>query len=220
MARKITIPVKALNTKVSGLLNTAKAPSHLLVLGHGAGAGMQHPFMDALAKALAARGISCLRYQFPYMEQGRKAPGSAKQAIQTVAAATAKAKLLAKGIPLLVGGKSYGGRMSSHAAAEGLLEGINGLVFFGFPLHAPGREGIERAAHLKSVKLPMLFLQGSRDKLARADLIKQVSKRKRKAKLILYEGADHSFKLLKSSGITADQMIERLAEDTAQWAKR
>ena len=128
MARKISIPVKSLDTKVSGLLTKAKAPSHLLLLAHGAGAGMQHAFMEGLAEALAIVQISTLRYQFPYMEQGRKAPGSAKQAIATVSAAFEKAKKLANGLPILVGGKSYGGRMSSQAAAEGLLDGAQALV--------------------------------------------------------------------------------------------
>ncbi|HEX9811925.1 MAG TPA: alpha/beta family hydrolase, partial [Burkholderiales bacterium] len=153
-------------TRVSGLLQAPADARACFVLAHGAGAGMTHPFMASIAEGLAMRGIATLRYQFPYVERGSKRPDSPKLAQATVRAAVTEAARLTPGVPFFAGGKSFGGRMSSRAQAETLLPGVRGLVFFGFPLHAAGRPSGERGAHLLDVRVPMLFLQGSRDKLA------------------------------------------------------
>jgi predicted alpha/beta-hydrolase family hydrolase len=150
---------------VSGLLMRPADSKWMLALAHGAGAGMTHPFMGALAEELASFGVATLRYQFPYMEGRKGRPDSPAMAAATVAAAVSTAADAAPDLPLLAGGKSFGGRMTSTAAAERLLHGVRGLVFFGFPLHPPKRPGTKRAEHLENVKMPMLFLQGTRDDL-------------------------------------------------------
>jgi predicted alpha/beta-hydrolase family hydrolase len=165
------------------------------VVAHGAGAGMKHPFMAAAARGLAGHGIATLRYEFPYMEQGSKRPDTPVVAKARVREAVEEAARRAPGLPLFAGGKSFGGRMTSQAQAEKPLSGVKGLVFLGFPLHAPGKPSEERAAHLAEVQVPMLFLQGSRDEFARLDLLQSVVKRLgRRATLELFEDADHSFK--------------------------
>lgn len=167
----------------------------MLVLAHGAGAGMSHPFLASLAEGLASRGIWTLRYQFPYMEAGTKAPDRPDVAQATVRAAAAKARELAPSLPLLAGGKSFGGRMTSGAQAAEAIPGVQGLVFLGFPLHPAGRPSTGRADHLAGIGVPMLFIQGTRDALADIELLPGVLKGLSTAKLILIEGADHSFKL-------------------------
>ena len=152
--------------QVSGLLQTPPKSHACYVLAHGAGAGMSHPFMADVANGLAERGIATLRYQFPYMEQGSKRPDAPKLAQATVRAAVVEASRLVPELPLVAGGKSYGGRMTSQAQAELPLPGVRGLVFLGFPLHPAGRPSDERGSHLFQVRIPMLFLQGSRDALA------------------------------------------------------
>jgi len=192
-----------------------------LLLAHGAGAGMRHPFLEKLAQEFAAVNIATLRYQFSYMEQRRRAPDSPAIATATVAAAMRTASEVAPGLPLLAGGKSFGGRMTSHAAAQGLLSNVRGLVFFGFPLHPPNKPGTKRADHLPKVPMPMLFLQGTRDTLADLTLLRPIcAKLGPRATLHIIESADHSFHVLKSSGRDDDAVLRHLAETTASWADR
>jgi uncharacterized protein len=189
----------------------------LLVLAHGAGAGMRHPFMGALAGELGARRIATLRYEFPYMAEGRRRPDPPRTAVATVRAAVAAAADEAPGLPLFAGGKSFGGRMTTLAAAEGGLD-VLGLVLVGFPLHPAGRPGTERARHLADVRLPMLFLQGTRDRLAEPALLEPVlSGLGERATVHVEEGADHGFHVLKRSGRTDAQVVASLAAAVAGW---
>lgn len=219
MARKIKIKVPALNEETSGIISIPSKAKTLLLLAHGAGAGMEHPFMNALADELAESNIATLRFNFLYMHKGGKRPDSPRIAHAALVAAKDRAVAYAKKykLKLIAGGKSFGGRMTSQAAAAGLLPEVERLVFFGFPLHATGRPGIERADHLKEIKQRMLFLQGTRDTLAQNDLIKKVCNARSKAKLIVMDGADHSFKMLKSSGKTQEDMIRQLAAQVSMW---
>src|SRR5690242_6261035 len=179
---------------VSGLLLRPAGARLLYVLAHGAGAGMRHPFLETVAQQLAEREIATLRYQFPYMERRASRPDPPAVAAATVRAAVAEAARAAPGLPLLAGGKSFGGRMTSTAQAEAPLPGVRGLVFLGFPLHPPGRAGDSRAEHLARVEIPMLFLQGDRDQFADLKLLKPVVKGLgERATLHLVEGGDHSF---------------------------
>ena len=204
--------------EVSALLLLPPKASCLLVMAHGAGAGMNHPFMSAMANELAAVGIGTLRYQFPYMEQRRGVPDPQPVLLATVAEAVKLAAKLAPKIPLFAGGKSMGGRMTSLAASEQILEGISGLVFFGFPLHPPKRPGIKRAEHLKLVRQPMLFLQGTRDELADLTLLRPICEGLgEQATLYIVEGADHSFHVLKRSGKTDAEVLAELARTVEAW---
>jgi uncharacterized protein len=195
----------------------------LLVLAHGAGAGMRHPFLQSVTEALAGQGVATLRYQFPYMTGGGRAarPDPPAVATATVRAAVETAAEQEPGLPLFAGGKSFGGRMTSTAAAESRLERVRGLVFLGFPLHAPGRPGTERAAHLAQVAVPMLFLQGTRDPLAGLDLMRPVCDHLgARATLHVVEGADHSFGVLKRSGRTNAEVVAELAGTISTWIIR
>lgn len=216
-ARKLTITVDA-DHKVSGLL-LAPAKAHACyVLAHGAGAGMAHPFMEAVAKGLAERGIATLRYQFPYMERGSKRPDTPKLAQATVRAAVAEAARLLPGVPLFAGGKSFGGRMTSQAQAAEPMPGVQGLIFLGFPLHPAGKPSDERAAHLSDVKVPMLFLQGSRDDLAHLDLLRPLVKRLgRRTKLEVFEDADHSFHVPARSGRKDAEVMADMLGTAVDW---
>jgi uncharacterized protein len=206
--------------EVSALLARPKDARWLLLLAHGAGAGMTHPFMEKLSADLAAVGIATFRYQFPYMEQRRRVPDPPAVLTATVVAAVQAARQTAPDLPLLAGGKSMGGRMTSHAAAQHPLDGVEGLVFFGFPLHPPNRPGTKRADHLAKVTIPMLFLQGTRDTLADLELLRPVcTKLGARATLHVIETADHSFHVLKSSGKTDADALHGLAETTVSWAK-
>jgi predicted alpha/beta-hydrolase family hydrolase len=206
--------------KVSGLLRVPRGAKALLVLAHGAGAGMRHHFMEDVANKLAALGIATLRYQFLYMERGLKRPDSETLLTATVRAAVAAAREQPPGLPLFAGGKSMGGRMTSIAAADEPLEGVRGLIFFGFPLHAAGRPGAERGKHLFKVRTPMLFLQGSRDTLADLRLLEPVCKGLGKnAELYVIEGGDHSFHMLKTSGRSDDQVLDEVVGKAAAWMK-
>jgi predicted alpha/beta-hydrolase family hydrolase len=207
--------------EVSGLLLQPEGARLLYVLAHGAGAGMRHPFLEAIAQRLAERGIATLRYQFPYMERRAGRPDPPAVAAAAVRAAVAEAAGVAPGLPLLAGGKSFGGRMTSTAQAEEPLPGVRGLVFLGFPLHPPGRPDDKRAEHLAQVQVPMLFLQGDRDEFADLELLQPVLKRLgARATLHLIEGGDHSFKVRKSAGRTADQVMNELAATIDGWATR
>jgi predicted alpha/beta-hydrolase family hydrolase len=193
----------------------------LLALAHGAGAGMTHPFMGRLADELAALGVATFRYQFPYMQQRRRVPDSPEVLTATVAAAVRAGSQAAPGLSLLAGGKSMGGRMSSQAAAQGLLGDVRGLVFFGFPLHPPKRPSTKRADHLAKVEVPMLFLQGTRDELADLSLLRPIiGKLGSRATLHIIDGADHSFHVLKKSGKTDAGVLQELAQTTAKWADK
>lgn len=182
---------------------------------------MAHPFLEKLAAELANVGVATLRYQFPYMEERRRVPDRPELLVSTVAAAVRLATEAAPGLPVLAGGKSMGGRMTSQAAAENLLGTAKGLVFFGFPLHPPNRPGTKRAEHLAKVNVPMLFLQGTRDTLADLTLLRPIcSKLGSRATLHIIPEADHSFHVLKKSGKTDTGVMTELAETTAAWATK
>lgn len=197
--------------EVSALITLPATPKAIYVFGHGAGAGMRHPFMGSVAVGLAQRQIAVLRYNFPYMEKGKKMPDFPAVAEKTVAAVIAVAHHKYKNLPLFVGGKSYGGRMTSQCLAKGSLEDVKGLLFFGFPLHPIGAPSVERAAHLSHISIPMLFLQGTRDKLADITLIEGVVNGLENASLVKIEGADHSFKGPKLDSVSL------LAEVSSRW---
>jgi uncharacterized protein len=206
---------------VSALLIRPQGARACYVLAHGAGAGMRHASMEAIAAGLAERGIATLRYQFPYMEKGGKRPDPPALAQATVRAAMAEAAKACAGLPLFAGGKSFGGRMTSQAQAKAPLDGVEGLAFFGFPLHAAGKPSSDRAAHLADVKIPTLFLQGTRDALADLSLLKPVVKSLgNKATLHLAEGADHSFHVLKSSGRNDREVLAEILDAFAAWADK
>ena len=206
--------------EVSALLLMPEKARWLLVLAHGAGAGMNHPFMEKLAGELAGVSVATLRYQFPYMEQRRRVPDAPAVLTATVVAAVRRAAEAGAGLPLLAGGKSMGGRMTSQAAAEHPLDGLRGLVFFGFPLHPPNRPGTKRADHLAKVTMPMLFLQGTRDTFADLQLLRAVcAKLGSRATLRVIETADHSFHVLKSSGRNDAEVLRELAETVVSWAE-
>ena len=205
--------------KVSALLMLPEEAKWLLVLAHGAGAGMRHKFMDHISGVLAGEGIGTLRYQFPYMENGSRRPDPKPILFATVRSAVSTAQKLAGGLPLLAGGKSMGGRMTSNASAEEPLIGVKGIVFVGFPLHPAGQPSTERSVHLQKVNIPMLFLQGTRDTLADLTLLKPVCKSLgKRATLHIIDGADHSFHVLKSSGTTEEDVLNELAKTTRNWA--
>ena len=203
---------------VSGLLLKPQDARAVLVLAHGAGAGMRHRFMESVAVKLAERGVATLRYQFPYMEKRIKRPDTETVLTDTVRAAMAAAKKVAGELPLFAGGKSMGGRMTSLAAAREPLEGVRGLIFFGFPLHAAGKPGAERGEHLAAVNAPMLFLQGSRDALADLKLLKPLCARLgKRAELFVIKDGDHSFHVLKSSGRSDEDALDEAVKKTLDW---
>ena len=216
MTREIVIETG--RGEVAGLLHIPSSASHILVFAHGAGAGMRRAFMESAASVLADNGIATLRYQFPYMQKqsGRPDPPAVLHA--TVRAAVRAAAAQAPDLPLLAGGKSMGGRMTSQAAAEEPLEGVRGIVFFGFPLHPAGSPASARGAHLSRVTVPMLFLQGTRDKLAELGLLRPTLAEIPHTTLKVFEGADHSFHLLKSAGRSDQELLEEIARTVADWA--
>jgi predicted alpha/beta-hydrolase family hydrolase len=219
-SREMRIAVEGAG-EVSAVLTRPADARWMLVLAHGAGAGMRHAFMEALAEELVSVGVATLRYQFPYMEEGRGVPDRPKVLTATVAAAVRAAKEVAPGLPLLAGGKSMGGRMSSQAAAEGFLNEVRGLVFFGFPLHPPKQPGTKRAEHLSKVAMPMLFLQGTRDALADLRLLRPICEELgARATLRVVETADHSFHVLKKSGRNDQEVLRELAAATVAWAEK
>jgi len=204
--------------EVSTLLLMPAGARALYVLAHGAGAGMRHPFMEAIAQRLATHGIGTLRYQFPAMEakSGRTDPEPV--ALATVQAAVAAGRVAAGDLPMIAGGKSYGGRMTSRAAAAEPLEGVAGLAFLGFPLHPAGQPATTRADHLDLVPIPMLFLQGTRDALADLGLLRPVlSRLGGRATLRVIEDADHSFHVPKRTGRSDDAVLDELATAIAGW---
>lgn len=217
MTQAITIDVES-GEHVSGLLLAPDDAIACYVLAHGAGAGMTHPFMAAVAEGLAERSVATLRYQFPYMERGSRRPDSPKLAQATVRAAVAEAAERLEGMPLIAGGKSFGGRMTSQAQAASPLPGVRGLAFIGFPLHPAGKPSDERAAHLAQIDVPMLFLQGTRDELASLELLRPVVGRLRAvATLQLFADADHSFHVPARSGRKDAQVMAELLDVLAGW---
>ena len=205
---------------VSAILERPTNARWMLALAHGAGAGMRHPFLTTLAHELAEAQVATLRYQFPYMEQQRRVPDTPAVLTATVRAAVRAAAGAAPELPLLAGGKSLGGRMTSTAAAREPLEGVCGIVFFGFPLHPPNRPGTKRAEHLARVGVPMLFLQGTRDALANLDLLRPVcAGLESRATLRVIAEADHSFHVLKRSGKNDAEIVRELAQAVASWAE-
>jgi uncharacterized protein len=202
---------------VSGLLLEPAAARALLVLAHGAGAGMRHLFLEQLAIKLADHEVATLRYQFPYMEKRTKRPDAQAVLIATVRAAVTAASKRAGDLPVFAGGKSMGGRMTSLAAAEAPLDGARGLIFFGFPLHAAGSPGQERGEHLLQIRLPMLFIQGSRDALADLKLLRPLCTKAKTAEIFVIEGGDHSFHMLKSARKSDDTVVSDVAAKTATW---
>jgi predicted alpha/beta-hydrolase family hydrolase len=182
---------------------------------------MRHPFLETISQRLGERGIATLRYQFPYMERRARRPDPPAVAEATVRAVVEEAARAAPDLPLVAGGKSFGGRMTSSAQADVPLPGVAGLVFLGFPLHPPGRLGIARAAHLDRVAVPMLFLQGTRDEFADLTLLRQVvTQLGKRATLHLLKGGDHSFKVLKRSGRSDTDVMEELARAVDEWERR
>ncbi len=204
--------------RVSGLLQTPSRARACYVLAHGAGAGMRHPFMAAVAAELSQRGIATLRYQFPYMEHGAKRPDPPALAQAAVRAAVATALKLLPRLPLIAGGKSFGGRMTSQAQAVAPLKGVCGLAFLGFPLHPAGKPSQDRAKHLFAVGVPMMFLQGTRDALAMLDQLEPVCRELGpRATLKLFEDADHSFHVPARSGRTDAQVRSDVLDALATW---
>jgi uncharacterized protein len=202
---------------VSGLFNRPENARALLLLAHGAGAGMRHRFMEAVAVKLAERSVATLRYQFPYMEKRVKRPDTESVLTDTVRAAVAAAKKHGGDLALFAGGKSMGGRMTSLAAAKTSLDSVRGLIYFGFPLHAAGRQGAERGRHLADIDLPMLFLQGSRDALADLKLLRPLCRGLKRAELFVVDGGDHSFHMLKSSKKSDDEAMDEIVDKAAEW---
>jgi predicted alpha/beta-hydrolase family hydrolase len=204
--------------RVSGLLQVPNDARACYVLAHGAGAGMAHPFLAAVANGLAERGIATLRYQFPYMEQRSKRPDPPKLAHATVRAAVLEAARLVPELPLFAGGKSFGGRMTSQAQAAAPLPGVRGLAFLGFPLHPPGQPSDQRAKHLFDVQIPMFFLQGTRDDFAQLDLLESLCKQlAAHATLKLFEDADHSFHVPARTGRTDSEVRAELLDALTGW---
>jgi uncharacterized protein len=217
VAQNITIAIEE-GASVSALWLKPAAPRACLVLAHGAGAGMAHRSMAALADGLAERGIATLRYQFPYMERDSKRPDPPAVAHAAVRAAVAEAARLAGELPLFAGGKSFGGRMTSQAQAIAPLPSMRGLVFFAFPLHPAGKPSVARADHLSDIDIPMLFLQGSRDALAALDLLRPVVARLgARATLTLAEDADHAFHVPAKTGRRDVDVLAELLDAAAAW---
>ncbi|MEJ8848011.1 alpha/beta family hydrolase [Variovorax rhizosphaerae] len=218
-ALPVTIPLEDGST-VSGLVLAPPDPIACYVLAHGAGAGMTHSFMAAAAEGMARRGIATLRYQFPYMEAGGKRTDTPAKAHATVSAAVAEASRRFGALPLVAGGKSFGGRMTSQAQALGLLPCAVGLVFLGFPLHPAGEPSITRAKHLSDVRVPMLFIQGTADKLADLEKIRSVvGGLGENAVIVEIEHADHSFHVLKRTGRDDDEVLAQVLDSAATWVR-
>jgi predicted alpha/beta-hydrolase family hydrolase len=206
--------------EMSGLLQRPPGARVCYVLAHGAGAGMSHPFMADVANGLAERRIATLRYQFPYMEQGSKRPDAPKLAQATVRAAVIEASHFTPKLALIAGGKSFGGRMTSQAQATSPLPGVRGLVFLGFPLHPAGRPSNERGNHLFDVKIPMLFLQGTRDALADTQIIQAlVEQLGTRATLKLFHDADHSFHVPARSGRSDAEIRSEMLDALTAWVE-
>ncbi|MDH5805027.1 MAG: alpha/beta hydrolase [Gemmatimonadota bacterium] len=217
-AKELFLSVEGTEHEVSALWLRPKKPKAVFVFGHGAGAGMRHPFMEDVSLFLHELGVATLRYHFPYMEQGRKRPDHKSTLMLTIRSAVNTARKLAVDIPLFAGGKSMGGRMTSTAQAEDPLQQVEGLIFLGFPLHKAKEPDSKRAQHLTDIRIPMLFLQGTRDDLADLSLLAPVVKQLgRRGALAVIEGADHSFSVLRKSGRTDEEILNELAVTMSDW---
>ena len=217
VAQKLKIDVGT-SGAVSALLMRPREARACFVFAHGAGAGITHPAIETMATGLAERGVATLRYQFPYMERGSKRPDPPGVAHAAVRAAVAEAARRCAGLALIAGGKSFGGRMTSQTQAKAPLDGVEGLAFLGFPLHPAGQPSTDRAAHLADIHIPMLFLQGANDQLAKVDLLKPVvAGLGRRATLHLVEGADHSFHVPKRSGRDDKEVMAEVLDAFAAW---
>src|SRR6185295_720948 len=215
--KPLTIAVDA-TTRVSALFTQSEKSTSLYVFAPGAGAGITHSFMEDVAVGLAERGIATLRYQFPYMERGSGRTDPPPVCHATVRAAVEEAKRLMPGVPLFAGGKSFGGRMTSQAQASSPLSGVRGIIFLGFPLHLAKKPSDSRAAHLTDVRIPMLFLQGTRDELADLNLLEPVTRKLGElATLEKIEAADHGFPVLVRSGRTNEQVMSELLDKIGAW---
>jgi uncharacterized protein len=204
--------------RVSGLAMTPPGARACFVFAHGAGAGMMHPFMEAMATGLGESGIATLRYQFPYMEKRSRRPDPPALCHATVRAAVDEAARILPGLPLIAGGRSFGGRMSSQAQAKSPLPGVLGLAFLGFPLHPPKQPSDQRAAHLLEVSVPLLFMQGTRDEMAELTLLRElVARLGKRATLRLTDNANHSFAVPARSGRTQAQTIGELVNTLSDW---
>ena len=204
---------------ISGIGQISSASDCIIILGHGAGAGMSHPFMETIAHQLFLQNLGVIRYQFPYMEQGKKRPDPpavAQKSIQTVVH-----QILDKyALPVFLAGKSFGGRMASQWISKQEEPKVKGLIFYGFPLHSFAKINTDRAEHLYSIKIPMLFLQGTKDKLAKQELITEVTDQLPSAELKFFNDADHSFKVPKRTGFTHEEVITQLAQETRHWINK
>jgi predicted alpha/beta-hydrolase family hydrolase len=208
------------NTRVAGLLLKPRRARACFVFAHGAGAGMDHPFMADVADRLCSAGIATLRYQFPYMERRLKRTDGPSVCHATVRAAVAWARKKVPKVPLIAGGKSFGGRMTSQAQALEPLAGVAGLVFVGYPWHLPLAPSGKRGEHLASIRVPMLFLQGTRDTLGDFKFVRaQVRKRRTWAVLHAVDGADHGLHVLVRSGRTDADVIGELVEEISEWCR-
>ncbi len=214
--KKLTYKIKVADAagSVSAILYKPRQPICIMTLAHGAGANMHHPFLENLARGLADVGIATLRFNFPFTENKKGRPDRPPAAHATIEAAMLRAAKLLPSLPLFAAGKSFGGRMTSQFIAEHHPGDISGVIFYGFPLHAPGKPSVERADHLKQIKIPMLFLQGAKDALAEKSLIKSLCSKLKLAKLINIEGADHSFKAGKTDTMTV------LVKATSKWTEQ
>lgn len=205
--------------KITAEANEASRPQAVLIIAHGAGAGLHHPFMSGLATGIANEDIHVIRFNFPYMEQGRKSPGSPKANIETWKLVVDHISEMYPGLAIFISGKSYGGRMASHLIAESPIKEVKGIVYYGFPLHAPGRDSKDRAEHLSSVKVPQLFLQGSKDKLANIELMNEVVGGLSNVEMEVIQYGDHSFNVPKKSGKTKEEVMNHLIKKSAAWIK-
>jgi predicted alpha/beta-hydrolase family hydrolase len=215
--RELKLDIERVGT-VSALLTEAERPRACFVFAHGAGGSMRQPFMERVAAGLADRSVTTLRYNFPYMEKGSRRPDKPMIAHAAVWTAVVEAARLCPDLPLIAGGKSFGGRMTSQAQAKAPLPGVRGIAFFGFPLHPDGKPSTERAAHLARVDVPMLFLQGTRDRLADIRLVDEVVEELGpKATLHAVEWGDHSFLILRKSGRSNDETMEEVLDAFVAW---
>jgi uncharacterized protein len=203
--------------KITIEIDEAASATCVFILAHGAGAGVHHPSMVSLSDKFVEYGFHCARFNFPYMEQGRKSPGSPKPNIETWGLVIEHISKRYPDLPLYISGKSYGGRMGSHFIAENPTTCAKGIVYFGFPLHAPGRDSKDRAAHLSKIQLPQLFIQGVNDKLANIEMMREVVADISNATLIEIEHADHSFNVPKKSGLTKAEVLTRLVDEIDAW---
>ena len=205
--------------KITLEIDQSDTSDSIIILAHGAGAGMNHHFMQSLAAEILKNGVDVARFNFPYMEKGRRAPGSPKDAIETWRLVLEAIKSKKPNHKIYLAGKSYGGRMASHLLASHENTGVSGIIYFGFPLHAPGKDSKDRAAHLNAIASPQLFIQGTKDKLANMEMMLEVVNKLPHAEMIRIESGDHSFKVPKSTGISPEKMISQLASVATDWIR-